>query len=661
MWEWWGGKGKTHRLTPPRYCRLTHPTPPTPARAVVSVTCLANGRADPFGLAVALGYTADGSPVPARPRGVPTPTPPGRTLAGSPARARATPASPAAAARAAEARRAAAAATAPSEAAPGGRAASPPSNTAVACVCGSRADAGPGAMLQCSTCGAWQHAACVGVPRGGGAPGYACPCCALASADAAFTPAPGVPPLALRLARARTPAHPPRGARHGDAAVAVEITFRVDPNTASELRAGRISLHAASLLLADPAGPRVHWPRHADVRINNLQVAPYSRQPASVVGAGGRDAPVDATRCVRPGLNRLHVGGFESPDRAFIAILHTVRQRSHAEMVAAMAPPESVERAVERVARAVRGSDATAADDDDDLLVSSAIVSLKCPLTGARLTTPTRVAGAGGLPCFDRDAFIALAARTRKSVCPLTLAPAPLASLTVDGYVSAVLAELKGEPDVGEVEVGPDARWRRTGRGESEPWRSVLEPGGGGGGGGAAAPPPSIVVKQEGGAVVVAASPVAVAAAPRRPPPPADTDAPIIILSDSDSEGGGGARPPPARRPRTAPAARAAPVPPPQRPSGIVIRLPQRAPPPSSQAAPAPPPPHRAEWSAFQAVAAAAAAASAERHLRGNPDAAQRLVRAGVLPPPPAQDEATRVLAARLADAATGRSGAGGG
>ena len=85
-----------------------------------------------------------------------------------------------------------------------------------------------------------------------------------------------------------------------------------------------------------------------------------------------------------------------------------------------------------------------AAGDDPDLVLDSAVVSLRCPLTGGRLSSPpARHARSAGLVGFSLDAFLASALRTRKWVCPHSLRPAPPREVGVDAYLAAVLEGLK--------------------------------------------------------------------------------------------------------------------------------------------------------------------------------------------------------------------------
>lgn len=83
--------------------------------------------------------------------------------------------------------------------------------------------------------------------------------------------------------------------------------------------------------------------------------------------------------------------------------------------------------AVARVRQQVGGA------ASDDIEVTNATVSLKCPLTGSRMRTPARFASVPGLRCFDLDAFLSTAERTRKWQCPHSMKACAVDSLQVRG------------------------------------------------------------------------------------------------------------------------------------------------------------------------------------------------------------------------------------
>ena len=489
--------------------------------------------------------------------------------------------------------------------------------------------------------------------------------------------------------------------------------------------AGAVELHVSSVLLGDEVPSRCHWPRQAELRVNGLQYAPlYPRAASAKLGAGARDAPASVGRLARPGPgNRvLLASACESPTRSFALVVRLVKRRSQAEIEALVGAAESPQEALSRVRRSMgggggggvgskrkrrggggeddsdddddddgdgggkndkakkkggaEGPDSDSDDDDECLVVGTSTVSLRCPLTGARLRDPARLDDSSGGPssAFELSAFLALGTRTRKWVCPHNPAkPAPLRRVRRDGFLAAVLRSLdssgkKGDREATEIEVDvATGDWRPAGRGEGEPWRSILSEAGAGAHGGASAPtavpPPAAAPLQNGGSAAAgtaaggggeeilikaesaeeerqasaAAAAAPAPAAPSRaaaPAVPSPQEEEIIVLSSSDDDdddndlsarvavgGGVAGRAPavggvaagggrssfsfaPASRKRTA-----IPSPPPaaapQQQRGLHVRLPPRP------LQPAPPPPVSAAAASAAAIAATAASAAA--------------------------------------------------
>lgn len=236
------------------------------------------------------------------------------------------------------------------------------------------------------------------------------------------------------------------------------------------------------------------WPFPAYARVNG-QSLPLAQARRTAAGAAvGPDSGTDVTGQLlaaglppRPSgpphpttaLNAvtLHraAGGF--PDAAgaaaataaaavyvlFAQVVREVSDAAFGRRVAATgaAHVERLRRRLGVAATRADGSPSTALDvavadaadflSSGGLVVEVATVSLRCPLSLARLTTPVKGVDCTHLQCFDMGMFLAYARRSRKFVCPVcnrpTAAPERL-------WVSPLLAEaLRRFPDADEVEV----------------------------------------------------------------------------------------------------------------------------------------------------------------------------------------------------------------
>lgn len=79
---------------------------------------------------------------------------------------------------------------------------------------------------------------------------------------------------------------------------------------------------------------------------------------------------------------------------------------------------------------------------DDDITIGSTIMSLRDPLSGARVTNPARFKGTSGLVAFDLDTFLGMTKRTRKWQCPHSMRHARVQELQLDTYVARIIDSL---------------------------------------------------------------------------------------------------------------------------------------------------------------------------------------------------------------------------
>ncbi|KAK9835201.1 hypothetical protein WJX81_005406 [Elliptochloris bilobata] len=341
---------------------------------------------------------------------------------------------------------------------------------AVRCICGSMASRG--VMVQCEAleCGVWQHCECVHYDAAAGG-AFMCEGCRVARADPFWRATNRALAPAAKLVH--VPGRPQRpGGAWDELYSHLRRDFQLPHALLDSLRAGSdTQLQACSVLLGDSVSARLHWPRHAELRVNNMQYRPYGRSGSLKLGANARDEPASVGTLCFHGRNALSLSAADN--RPFCLVLQLARRRSRAEVMALMAPPETAEQALERVRQQAGGG-----GGDDELMMGHSVMSLRCPNSGMRIVKPARFKTSGGLVAFDLTTFLDLAERTRKWQCPHSMQAGTVQDLVVDGFVQRVLASLQARPEVMEVEVAPSGEWRAPGE---SAWRSIVEPAAGAG------------------------------------------------------------------------------------------------------------------------------------------------------------------------------------
>lgn len=170
----------------------------------------------------------------------------------------------------------------------------------------------------------------------------------------------------------------------------------------------------------------------------------------------------------REGTNTICI---ECVDSCLFAVsVQLVRHISVNQVKLSMRREETLDAAKIRVVRQVQPVGCSA--DEDIVETVSAVVSLKCPLSGMRISTAARFSNVDMLEAiFDLDSFLQAAERTRKWSCPHSLQPSCIQKLMRDTYMARVLECLSVAPEVMEIEINPDGDWRPYG--SDSVWRSI--------------------------------------------------------------------------------------------------------------------------------------------------------------------------------------------
>ncbi|KAL2271860.1 hypothetical protein VTJ83DRAFT_1231 [Remersonia thermophila] len=122
----------------------------------------------------------------------------------------------------------------------------------------------------------------------------------------------------------------------------------------------------------------------------------------------------------------------------------------------------SIETLVAQIQKKIRKESVVAeiakkASDPDEVVATSQIVSLKCPLTYMRLKLPCRGVSCNHIQCFDATSYLQLQEQGPQWLCPICSKPAPFDQLAIDEYVREILS--KTSDSVEQVTIEPDGQW----------------------------------------------------------------------------------------------------------------------------------------------------------------------------------------------------------
>ncbi|KAI1131574.1 hypothetical protein F5Y10DRAFT_52365 [Nemania abortiva] len=94
--------------------------------------------------------------------------------------------------------------------------------------------------------------------------------------------------------------------------------------------------------------------------------------------------------------------------------------------------------------------------NDPDVVATSTVLSLKCPLSYTRLRTPCRSILCNHIQCFDASSYLQLQEQGPQWICPICNQPAPFENLAIDEYVRNIL---ETSDSVEQVTIEPDGQW----------------------------------------------------------------------------------------------------------------------------------------------------------------------------------------------------------
>ncbi|KAJ3750483.1 PINIT domain-containing protein [Lentinula detonsa] len=116
----------------------------------------------------------------------------------------------------------------------------------------------------------------------------------------------------------------------------------------------------------------------------------------------------------------------------------------------------------------------TSTFEDDDIVAGPQKVSLKCPLTLARINTPCRSSKCVHVQCFDATSWFSVNEQTTTWLCPVCEKTLDVNDLIMDGFVENILKEC---PDsVEDVMVEADGEWHTSDNKYGSPHWKIKHP-----------------------------------------------------------------------------------------------------------------------------------------------------------------------------------------
>ncbi|KAE8144108.1 PINIT domain-containing protein [Aspergillus avenaceus] len=233
----------------------------------------------------------------------------------------------------------------------------------------------------------------------------------------------------------------------------VELKVVLSQEVASRLQADpnlRVMVYcAADTGLNQYTKSDIAFPHQVELKANLDEVKANLR---GLKNKPGTTRPADITDYIRkkPAYPNHIVMTYALTTKKFFALVNLVQRHPIEELVAELKVRKTITK--EQVLREMKSR-----ADDADLVATSSVMSLKCPLSTLRIAVPCRTVICTHNQCFDAYSFLQLQEQAPTWSCPVCSKATSFESLQIDQYVDDILCSTSA--DVEQVVVEPDGRW----------------------------------------------------------------------------------------------------------------------------------------------------------------------------------------------------------
>ncbi|CAA7258697.1 unnamed protein product [Cyclocybe aegerita] len=200
----------------------------------------------------------------------------------------------------------------------------------------------------------------------------------------------------------------------------------------------------------------IEFPPTCEVRVNNVQITANLK---GLKKKPGTAPPPDITKLCRiTGSNRVEMVYVNSQQpvqsKKYYIVVILVETTTIDALV------ENLKTQHRRSAQDIQQKMRQALSDDDDIIAGPQKMSLKCPLTFVRISTPCRSFKCVHPQCFDATSWFTMMEQTTTWLCPVCERILDHRDLILDGYFEEILQQTP--ESVEDVMVEADGQWHTT-------------------------------------------------------------------------------------------------------------------------------------------------------------------------------------------------------
>ncbi|KAK9584074.1 E3 SUMO-protein ligase pli1 [Aspergillus fumigatus] len=233
----------------------------------------------------------------------------------------------------------------------------------------------------------------------------------------------------------------------------VELKVVLTPTVASRLQADpnlRVMVYcAADSGLNQYTKSDIAFPHQVELKANLDEVKANLK---GLKNKPGTTRPADVTNYIRkkPGYPNHIVMTYALTQKRFFVLVNLVQRHPVEDLVLELKRRKTITK--EQVLREMKNR-----AEDSDIVATSTVMSLKCPLSTLRIEVPCRTVVCTHNQCFDASSFLQLQEQAPTWSCPVCSKATSYESLQIDQYVDDILHSTS--PDVEQVIIEPDGKW----------------------------------------------------------------------------------------------------------------------------------------------------------------------------------------------------------
>ena len=203
----------------------------------------------------------------------------------------------------------------------------------------------------------------------------------------------------------------------------------------------------------------IAFPYQVEIKINQDEVKSNLR---GLKGKPGSTRPADITDLLRKraGYNNEMMVNYALTKTRFFMIVNLVERIPVNALVSKLKAGKTISK--DRVLREM-----STRAEDADIVATSSIMSLKCPLSTLRIDVPCRSTVCNHNQCFDAASFLQLQEQGPTWTCPVCNKGVSFEHLQIDQYVDEILR--KTPKTVDQVTIEPTGKWSTKTEAQSSP------------------------------------------------------------------------------------------------------------------------------------------------------------------------------------------------